>query len=186
MAFGYRFENDEYVDTKRQPPMISWDSTKYVYDPFSGTKKELTKHHFDHYSDDEKATERRQCALEFSQEYKKDQTTRRLGYVPFTNDKEVQQLISEIFETTTQKSSKGISGQTFDVQPSDRRPLGLQSNFFNRVGFISMDKDERLVEILNKHSISFNGNHLAEWQDGNYYFQLFIFLIKYKFRCRSF
>lgn len=126
-------------------PMVSWDSAKYVFDPFCGTKKILTKHHADIYSRTT-PTKRVQMALEFSVKECSGGRARRLVYVPFTHHPDVQDLMSRILK---------------------------KPNVFKSAGFVALDQDEALCGVLERHAVAFDSYHLAAWGDSVVHFEAF-------------
>jgi len=135
--------SDAEADAQLPPPMVSWDSSKFVYDAFKGTKKELTKHHADIYSRTTR-THRRQMAIELTNP--QQGRARRLVYVPFTNRPEIKALIGRILD----------------------KPA-----IFERAGFVGMDQDEQLCRILERHAVGFDSFHLAVWGDSVVHFEAF-------------
>lgn len=125
------------------PLMVSWDSIKYVYDAFAGTRKTLTQPHVDLYSETTDM-HRRQMAIEISAKSPGTGRARRLCYVPFTNHPDIQTLLARI----------------------DKRYGSA------RDGFVSLH-DDGLWRVLFTHAVSFDSYHLAMWADGVVHFEAF-------------
>lgn len=115
--------------------MVSWDSAKYAKNPRpkpkTMTAQDLTKVHFDVYGGKDAISEGERCQVLVVREGKI-----KLGYVPFTHDKELQQLIEKYLE---------------------------KPGFFSKRGFIGIS-DEHLIKIFEKFWVAPPTNSMVMWR----------------------